>query len=171
MCWHSYVGMQVLTYDVSAICQDLNLFLLEADEASTWLFRICWIRYVSTNSSRSIFWIQKIFCLMMCWRFYVGMPVLTLCQDPNLFLPEADSKKSGGACLSPTYISDWLFRKSHYLAILSNSINPWPMTLTPMNEAIRREIMRKKRPKGLKKCHYDLGISRLGARIVSIKLV
>jgi hypothetical protein len=32
---------------------------------------------------------------MMQWRFYVGMPVLTydtsaMCQDPNLFLPEAD---------------------------------------------------------------------------------
>jgi hypothetical protein len=31
MCWHSYVGMLVLTYDMSAICQDLDLFLLEAD--------------------------------------------------------------------------------------------------------------------------------------------
>jgi hypothetical protein len=46
-----------------------------------------------TNSSRSVFWIQKIFC----WRSYVGMPVLTydvsaIRQDPNLFLLEADSK-------------------------------------------------------------------------------
>jgi hypothetical protein len=44
-----------------------------------------------------MFWIQKIFCLMMCWRSYVGMLVLTydasaMCQDPNLFLLEADSK-------------------------------------------------------------------------------
>jgi hypothetical protein len=31
MCWGSYVGMPVLTYDASAICQDPNLFLLEAD--------------------------------------------------------------------------------------------------------------------------------------------
>jgi hypothetical protein len=42
-------------------------------------------------------WIQKIFCLMMCWLVYKGMPVLTydastMCQDPNLFLPEVDSK-------------------------------------------------------------------------------
>jgi hypothetical protein len=34
---------------------------------------------------------------MMRWRSYVGMPVLTyvvstIRQDPNLFLPEADSK-------------------------------------------------------------------------------
>jgi hypothetical protein len=34
---------------------------------------------------------------MMCWRSYVGMPVLThdasaKCQDTNQFLPEADSK-------------------------------------------------------------------------------
>jgi hypothetical protein len=28
----------------------------------------------------------------------------------------------------------------------------------------------KKDPKGKKKCHYDLGIPRLGVRIVSIKL-
>jgi len=34
---------------------------------------------------------------MMHWRTYVGLPVLTydtsaICQDPNLFLPEADLK-------------------------------------------------------------------------------
>jgi hypothetical protein len=38
-----------------------------------------------------------IFCLMMHWRSYGEMPVLTydvsaICQDPNLFLLEADSK-------------------------------------------------------------------------------
>jgi hypothetical protein len=31
MRWHSYVGMPVSTYDASAICQGLNLFLLEAN--------------------------------------------------------------------------------------------------------------------------------------------
>ena len=31
MCWCSYVGMPVLTYDVSAMCQGPNLYLLEAD--------------------------------------------------------------------------------------------------------------------------------------------
>jgi hypothetical protein len=31
MHWLSYVGMLVLIYDMSAICQDPNLFLLEAD--------------------------------------------------------------------------------------------------------------------------------------------
>ncbi len=41
--------------------------------------------------------IQKIFCLMMCWLSYVGMPVLiydvsAIRQDPDLFLTEADLK-------------------------------------------------------------------------------
>jgi hypothetical protein len=31
MHWHSFVGMPVLTYDASAIHQDPNLFLPEAD--------------------------------------------------------------------------------------------------------------------------------------------
>jgi hypothetical protein len=31
MHWHSYAGMPVLTYNASAMCQDLNLFLPEAD--------------------------------------------------------------------------------------------------------------------------------------------
>jgi hypothetical protein len=31
MRWRSYMGIPVLTYDASAICQDLDLFLLEAD--------------------------------------------------------------------------------------------------------------------------------------------
>ncbi len=57
-------------------------------------------------------------------------------------------KRSSGVCLSPSYTGDWLFTKSHCLAILSNSIEPWPMTLAPTNETIRRETMRKKRPKG-----------------------
>ncbi len=37
-------------------------------------------------------------------------------------------KRSGGACLSPTYTGDWLFSKSRRLVILSDSIKPWPMT-------------------------------------------
>ena len=31
MRWHSYVGMLVLNYDASAMCQDPDLFLPEAD--------------------------------------------------------------------------------------------------------------------------------------------
>jgi hypothetical protein len=31
MRWRSYVGIPVLTYDTSAMCQDWNLFLMEAD--------------------------------------------------------------------------------------------------------------------------------------------
>jgi hypothetical protein len=43
------------------------------------------------------FWIQKIFYLMMRWLSSMGMLVSTydasaICQDPNLFLPEADLK-------------------------------------------------------------------------------
>ncbi len=60
-----------------------------------WQLKICWIWYVSTSSSQNIFWIQKIFCLRIRWLFYVGMPAYdasVICQDPNLFLPEADSK-------------------------------------------------------------------------------
>jgi hypothetical protein len=37
-------------------------------------------------------------------------------------------KRSGGVCSSPTYTGDWLFSKLHRLAILINSIKPWPMT-------------------------------------------
>jgi hypothetical protein len=59
-------------------------------------------------------------------------------------------KRSGGACLSPLYTSDWLFSESPHLAILSNGIKPWPMTLTPTNETMRCEIMRKKDPKSKK---------------------
>jgi hypothetical protein len=41
-----------------------------------------------------------------------------------------------GACLSPAYTSDWQFIESRLLAIFGL---PWPMTLAPMNEAIRHE--------------------------------
>jgi hypothetical protein len=37
-------------------------------------------------------------------------------------------KRSGGACLSPTYTGNWLFSETRHLAILSDSIKPWPMT-------------------------------------------
>jgi hypothetical protein len=58
-------------------------------------FKICGISYIHTDSSRSIFWIQKIFHLMTRWLFYVGMLVLTqeasaICLHLNLFFPEAD---------------------------------------------------------------------------------
>ncbi len=53
-------------------------------------------------------------------------------------------ERSGGACLSPSYTRDWLFSKFRHLAILSNGIKPWPMTLAPTNETIRCEIMQKK---------------------------
>jgi hypothetical protein len=81
--------------DPSLLYQELHM--RGALEASTWLFQIHWIWYVSTNSSRSIFLLQKIFCLMMRWRSYVGMPILTydasaMCQGPNLFPLEAELK-------------------------------------------------------------------------------
>jgi hypothetical protein len=48
-------------------------------------------------SIRGEYVIQKIFCSMVRWLSYVGMLVLTydtsaICQDPNLFFPEADLK-------------------------------------------------------------------------------
>ncbi len=69
---------------------------------------------------------------MMRWHSYVGIPVLTydasaICQDPDLILPKQIQKIRW--CLSVTiYTGDWLFSKSRHLAILSNSIKPWPMT-------------------------------------------
>jgi hypothetical protein len=59
-------------------------------------------------------------------------------------------ERSGGAYLSPSYTGDWLFSELRHLAILSNSMKSWPMTLTPTNETIIREIMQKKDPKGKK---------------------
>ena len=44
------------------------------------------------------------------------------------------------------------------------------MTLAPTNEAIRHEIMRKNTLWVKKRGHYDLGVSWLGVRIVSIKI-
>jgi hypothetical protein len=46
-----------------------------------------------------------------------------ICQDPNLFLPEA-------------------FSESRHLAILSNSIKPWPMTDDGVGEERREEKRR-----------------------------
>ncbi len=75
----------------------LSIKVISVGTTSVWLFQIRWTWYVSTNSSRSNSWIQKIFCSMMGWHFHVGTLVLTydvsaMCQDTNLFLPEADSK-------------------------------------------------------------------------------
>jgi hypothetical protein len=62
----------------------------------------------------------------MHWLFYVGISASThdasaMCLDPNLFFSGSRLKRSGGGCLSPSYTSNWLFNKSHHLAILSNS--------------------------------------------------
>jgi hypothetical protein len=77
------------------------------------------------------------------------MPVLTydassMCQDPNLFLPEADSKDPVVPVCHQHTPGIGYFSKLHHLAILSDSIKPWPMTLAPTNETIRRETMQKK---------------------------
>jgi hypothetical protein len=69
----------------------------------------------------------------MRWLSYVGMPALThdvstMCQDPNLFLLEADSKDPAvPVCHHHTPVIGY-FCKLRHLAILSNSIKPWPMT-------------------------------------------
>ncbi len=74
-----------------------------------------------------------------------------------------DSEDLGGACLSPSYTSDWLFRKSRLLAIIGL---PWPMTLTPTNEAIRHETCGKKTLSvKVKKMTNLLGCQVIGVRI------
>ncbi len=85
----------------------------------------------------------------------MGMPALNydasaICQDPNLFLPEVDSKDLVvSVCYQHTLAIGYL-AKSRHLGILSDSIKPWSMTLAPSNETIRREIMRKNDLKGKK---------------------
>jgi hypothetical protein len=91
------------------------------------------------------FWIQTIFCQCS----YVGMLVLTydksaIRQDPNLFLLEVDSMDPVVSIHHHHTPAIGYFSKLCHLAILSNSIKPWPMTLAPTNEAIRCEIMQKK---------------------------
>jgi hypothetical protein len=41
MRWRSYMGMPVLTYDASAICQDLILFLPEAEDSKDPVVPVC----------------------------------------------------------------------------------------------------------------------------------
>jgi hypothetical protein len=55
-----------------------------------------------------------------------------------------EGAKDPSDCLSPAYISDELFSKSQYLERYFPANIPWPMTLAPTNEAIHREITRKK---------------------------
>jgi hypothetical protein len=53
-----------------------------------------------------------------------------MCQDSNLFLPEADLKDPVvPVCHHHTPAIGYL-AKSHHLVILSDSIKPWPMTGT-----------------------------------------
>ncbi len=75
------------------------------------------------------FWIQTIFCQ----RSYVGMLVLTydasaIRQDPNLFLPQVDSMDPVVSVCHHHTPAIGYFSKSRHLAILSDSIKPWPMT-------------------------------------------
>ncbi len=83
------------------------------------------ISYICTDSSRNIFWIQKIFCLLTCWLLFIGMPVLTYGHLPYawiwIYSIKNKFKRSCGTCLSPSYTRYWPFRKLHHLAILSNN--------------------------------------------------
>ena len=74
-----------------------------------------------------------------------------------------DLEDPGGACLSPSHTSDWLFSELRLLAIVGL---PWPMTLTPMNEAIRHGTSRKKTLSvKVKKLTDLLGCHVIGVRI------
>ncbi len=98
-------------------------------EASTWLFWIRWIWYISTNSSRSIFLDPKDLLLaFLCGNAGIDLWPVSHTSGSKSVPFGSRFKRSGRACLSPTYIGDWLFSESRHLAILSDSIKPWPMT-------------------------------------------
>ncbi len=144
-------------------------------EACTWLFQIRWIWYIFTNSFRSIFWIQKIFCLMMRWLSYLGILVSTydmsaMCQDPNLFLPEADSKDPVvPVCHHHTPAIGYLANQAPWWCqAIAFSHGLWH--LPPQMKLSDVKSCRKKDPKGKKKCHYELGISWLGVRILLLSI-
>ena len=83
---------------------------------------------------------------LMCWLSYVGYQFDMWCFSHllgsaiclNLW---KDSWGPGDCCLSPMYTSNMRFSKSRLLAIFGS---PWPMTLTPTNEAISHETSWKK---------------------------
>ncbi len=106
---------------------------------------------------------------LMWWISYLGFrydivvrqPSAWICHLSNLW---KDSEDPGGACLSPSYTSDWLFSESRLLAIIGL---PWPMTLAPTNEAIRHETSGKKKNLSVKvkKLTDLLGCHVIGVRI------
>ncbi len=89
----------------------------------------------SLDLFRLMWWISY---LGFQWGIVAHQPSAWICHLSNLW---KDSEDPGGACLSPLYTSDWLFSEAHPLAIIGS---PWPMTLTPTNEAIRHETSGKK---------------------------
>ncbi len=86
-----------------------------------WIFS-GWCGGCSTWDSSLVSWhVSHLFGSAICWIIWKDL------EDP------------GGACLAPSYTSDWPFSESRLLAIIGS---PWPMTLTPTNEAIRHKNKR-----------------------------
>ncbi len=68
---------------------------------------------------------------LMWWISYLGLRYDTVACQPSAWICHLsnlweDLEDPGGACLSPLYTSDWLFRESRLLAIIGL---PWPMTV------------------------------------------
>ncbi len=70
-----HVGFYVVQY----VCPYLSHTRCVLEE-SMYVFQIHRIWDIHTNFSRSIFWIQKIFCSMTHWLFYAGIQYATLFQ-------------------------------------------------------------------------------------------
>ena len=76
-------------------------------------------------------------CRIVCGASYhvKDLPSVIICDDVA---------KDPSDCLSLLTSAKSYFSKSQYSARYVPANIPWPMTLAPMNEAISREITRKK---------------------------
>jgi hypothetical protein len=75
--YNSTLFIMVLAYQPSD--ESFSLIPESTYKACIWIrcgyiFKIHKISYICTDSSRSIFWIQIIFRLLIHWLFYIGMP-------------------------------------------------------------------------------------------------
>jgi hypothetical protein len=95
-------------------------------QQSEWILaRLIW--YCPTDSYQKIFGsfpADLVDILLGIPVWYRGASAI--CLDLHLIFWK-DSEDPGGACLSPSYTSDWLFSESRPLAIIGL---PWPMTPT-----------------------------------------
>ena len=98
---------------------------------------------------------------MSWWLFHVGMQYSMWCVLPRVDLPSViicdDVAKDPSDRLSPLTSAKSYFSESRYSARYFPANIPWPMTLAPTNEAISREITRKKNLVGKKIRRIILG--------------